>query len=238
MTEQMIARLRRSPRRLLEKDGVPGPGPGSLSLVLARAGVGKTAFLVGIGLDALLAGQRVLHVTLDRTIDKVRDWYDDLLLELLRLEPEAPHPAEVQLAIERRRHIHTFLGNSFSTGRLRTAAEVLASHMDFRPDVLIVDRLELESVDPAEIRALRDLAAELGAELWMSCRTHREGPASRPGHLPPPADRVEDLVDLAFCLQPDGDTVRLDVIEDRGELLARQTRIVLDPHRLLLRPGA
>ncbi len=37
---------------------------------------------------------------------------------------------------------------------------------------------------------------ELGAELWMACRTHREGPPTLPGHLPPPADRFEDLVDL------------------------------------------
>ncbi len=238
MTEQAIARLRRSPRRLLEKDGVPGAGPGSLSLVLARAGVGKTAFLVGIGLDALLAGQRVLHVTLDRTIDKVRDWYDDLLLELLRLEPEAPPAAELQLAVERRRHIHTFLGNSFSVDRLRTATEVLADHMDFRPEVLVVDRLDLDRVPREEIAALKAIAAGLGAELWMSCRTHREGPRPRPGHLPPPADRIEDLVDLAFRLEPEEDTVRLEVVEDRGELLARQTRIVLDPRRLLLRPGA
>ena len=238
MTEQLIARLRRSPRLLLEKDGVQGPGPGSLSLVLARAGVGKTAFLVGIGLDALLTGGRVLHVTLDRTIDKVRDWYDDLLLELLRLEPATPHPAEIQLAIERRRHIHTFVGDSFSVDRLRTAADVLATHMDFRPGVLIVDRLGIETTPPGTIADLKRLAGELGAELWMSCRTHRESPEARPGHLPPPADRIEELVDLAFCLEPDGDTVRLEVIEDLREPSPRRTRVVLDPQRLLLRPGA
>ena len=37
-----------------------------------------------------------------------------------------------------------------------------------------------------------------GAELWMSCRTHREGPKGEPGHLPPPADRFEDSVDLVL----------------------------------------
>jgi len=44
---------------------------------MARAGVGKTAFLVGIGVDALLSGQKVLHCSLERTVDKVRTWYDD-----------------------------------------------------------------------------------------------------------------------------------------------------------------
>ena len=82
MTELMIS-LRRSPRILLERDGHPGPGAGKLGLVMARAGVGKTAFLTGIGIDALLSGQKVLHVSLERPVHKVRSWYDDLFLENL-----------------------------------------------------------------------------------------------------------------------------------------------------------
>ena len=50
MTEMMFG-LRRSARTLLERDGHPGPGPGRLALVMAPSGVGKTAFLVGIGID-------------------------------------------------------------------------------------------------------------------------------------------------------------------------------------------
>ena len=67
MTNLMIE-LRRSPRTLLERDGYPGPGPGKLALVMSRAGVVKTALLVGIGIDALLSGQNVLHVALDRCV--------------------------------------------------------------------------------------------------------------------------------------------------------------------------
>ncbi len=72
MTNLMIS-LRRSPRMLLERDGHPGPGAGKLGLVAARAGVGKTAFLTGIGVDALLSGQKVLHVCVERSIDKIRE---------------------------------------------------------------------------------------------------------------------------------------------------------------------
>ena len=56
MPEQLMIQLRRSPRKLLERDGHPGPGPGNLALIFARAGVGKTAFLVGIGLVLGIAG--------------------------------------------------------------------------------------------------------------------------------------------------------------------------------------
>ena len=41
----------RSPLRLLEKGLHGGLGRGNLGVVLAGHGVGKTAFLVGLGLD-------------------------------------------------------------------------------------------------------------------------------------------------------------------------------------------
>jgi len=76
--------------------------------------VGKTAFLVGIGLDALLSGQKVLHVSVSSPVGKVRKWYDDVLVEMLRREKKLEHWAAVQLEVERRRHIHTYLGRTFS----------------------------------------------------------------------------------------------------------------------------
>ena len=48
----------RSPVRLLEKGLHGGLGSGNLGLIVAGPGVGKTAFLVGVGLDTLL---RLLH---------------------------------------------------------------------------------------------------------------------------------------------------------------------------------
>lgn len=236
MTELMI-QLRRSPRTLLERDGHPGPGPGRLGLVMARAGVGKTALLVGIGVDALLAGQKVLHVSLERTVDKVRDWYDDLLMEMLRREKKLEHYAGIQLAVERRRHISTYFGKSFTPERLRAALELLREAMEFVPQVVIIDRVELDQVEPDTVAELRSMAAEIGAELWMACRTHRDGPQGQPGHLPPPADRFEDLVDVAFRLDPQEAKVRLHVVKDREQMVDRDLNVLLDPQTLLVVSG-
>ncbi|MGV8039024.1 MAG: hypothetical protein AB2L07_02750 [Thermoanaerobaculaceae bacterium] len=237
MMTQMMYGLRRSTRTLLERDGYPGPGPGRLGLVMARAGVGKTAFLVGIGLDALLAGQNVLHISLQSSVDKARSWYDDLLTELLRRERKLEHRAEVQLAIERRRHIHTYVGRGLTPDRLRQAVELLREAMGFVPNVIIFDQPDLASVERGTVEALRSVAAELGAELWMACRTHRDGPQAAPGHLPPPADRIEDLVDLAFRLDAQESKVRLHVVKDRENMLDRGLNVVLDPETLLLVTG-
>lgn len=236
MTEMMFG-LRRSARTLLERDGHPGPGPGRLALVMARSGVGKTAFLVGIGIDALLSGQNVLHISLHCTVEKVRAWYDDILKELLRREKKLAHAVEIQLEIERRRHIHTYVGRSFSVGKLRQAVEMLRETMAFAPRVIIFDQPEMERVERETVEELRRIAAELGAELWLACRTHREGPPTLPGHLPPPADRLEDLVDLGFRLDSHDTRVRLHIVKDRQEMLDRDLNILLDPETLLLITG-
>lgn len=236
MTELMIS-LRRSPRTLLERDGHPGPGPGKLALVTARAGVGKTAFLVGIGVDALLSGQKVLHVSLERTVDKIRGWYDEKLTEMLRHNKKLKHRTAVQLEMERGRHIHTYLGRSFSVARMREVLKMLEDAMEFSPDVIILDRMEYTELDAPTVAELRALAGEADAELWMACRTHRDGPQAEPGHLPPPADSFEEHVDLAFRLDPHGTKIRLHVVKDQQEAVGQDLNILLDPQTLLLVTG-
>jgi len=236
MNDLMI-QLRRSPRKLLERDGHPGPGPGHLALVMARAGVGKTAFLVGIGIDAALAGQKVLHVSVENTVDKVRDWYDDVLMEMLRREKKLQLWASIQIEVERRRHIHTYVGHSFSVDRLRHGLELLRDVMHFVPEVILVDDLEDASMEPATVEAIKSLAAAAGAELWMTCQIHRDGPQGEPGHLSPPADRLEHLTDLAFRLDPHRSKVRLHVLKDHQQRLDEDLHILLDPQTLLLTVG-
>ncbi len=239
MTEQLMIQLRRSPRKLLERDGHPGPGPGNLALVLARAGVGKTAFLVGIGIDALLAGQKVLHVSLESTVDKVRNWYDDLLKEMLTRDGKLEHRAAIQLDLERRRHIHTYLDHSFSIERLRHSLDLLTGVMHFEPDVILFDDIDIDDqyVDPDAVGAVKAMADGLGAEMWMTCHTHREGPQAETGHLPPPADRLEELTDLAFRLDSHDAKVRLRVLKDHKQMLDQDLHILLDPRSLLLTVG-
>ncbi len=239
MTEQLMTQLRRSPRKLLERDGHPGPGPGRLALVLARAGIGKTAFLVGIGVDALLAGQKVLHVSLESTVDKVRDWYDDVLREMLVRDGKLEHRETVQLDVERRRHIHTYVHHSFSVERLRHSLELLTDVMHFVPDVILMDDIDIDDkdVDPAAVAAVKAMADQIGAELWMTCHIYRDGPQAEPGHLPPPADRLEGVTDMAFRLDSHDAKVRLHVLKDHQQMLDEDLHIILDPQSLLLTVG-
>ena len=52
----------RSPLRILERSSGNAVRPGELGVVMARAGVGKTAFLVQIGIDHALR-EKPTHLT-------------------------------------------------------------------------------------------------------------------------------------------------------------------------------
>ena len=68
----------RSPLRVLDQSIHGGLGRGNIGVVVARHGVGKTAFLVGVALDELMRGRNVLHVSLDQTAERVRAYYDEI----------------------------------------------------------------------------------------------------------------------------------------------------------------
>ncbi len=69
------------PLRILESSTKGGLGAGKLGVVMARAGVGKTAFLVQIGLDDAMRERPVLHIALGQELEHVQSWYDALFDE-------------------------------------------------------------------------------------------------------------------------------------------------------------
>ena len=109
--------------------------------------------------------------------------------------------------------------------------------MDFTPDVVILDRLDSEELEPATIEALRAIAGEIGAELWMAFRTHRDDPKPEGGHLPGAARAFADLVNQAISLDPHGNRIRLHVIKDQDEVVDKDLNILLNPKTLLLKSG-
>ena len=74
----------RSPLRVLEKSIHGGLGRGNVGVVVARHGIGKTAFLVGVGLDDLMRSRKVFHLSMGQSVDRVCAYYDEILMELAR----------------------------------------------------------------------------------------------------------------------------------------------------------
>ncbi len=222
----------RSPLRLLEKSTHGGLGRGNIGVVVARHGVGKTAFLVGVALDDLMRDRKVLHVALDEPVDKIRDYYDEIFLDLAH-SSDLDDVCTERLEIERNRNIHTYVGNTFSIAKLREAISFLQTHMNFEPAMLIIEGYRFERAGAQDLADLRRVVQEIGAELWMSAVTHRESSKNERG-VPEPLAHLESSFDLILAMEQAENKVQLYLLKDHDNPKVSDVRVALDPSTLLL----
>jgi len=218
----------RSPLRLLEKGLHGGLGQGNLGVVVAAPGVGKTPFLVGVALDELLRGGSVLHAACDQTVGHVRAYYDTVFEELAattHLADEATTHAE----IDRRRSIRVYPGGALTIAKLRDAA-LFDAEAGHAPSLLVVEGLDLARAERAEVQALRELAGELKAEVWLSASCDAEQPEAVPAGIA----RLGELVSVVLALEPAASAVRLRALKDHESPDPSTLQVSLDPRTLLL----
>lgn len=218
----------RSPLRLLEKGLHGGLGAGNLGLVLAGRGVGKSSFLVGVALDDLLRGKPVLHVTLDHTVQHVRDHYDTVFEDLVATT-HLENPSVVRAELDRLRRIRAYPPSAFDAKRLREALE-LERELGAQPELIVVDGLDLESRSREELAQWAAVAREAGAEIWITAHA----PAERIDGLPPALRPLEDLFGVILALEPDTTTVALRALKEHDNPDLAALHVALDPRTLLL----
>jgi hypothetical protein len=222
----------RSPLRVLESTIDGGVGPGELGVVLARPGVGKTAFLVQVGLDCALRERRVLHVGIGDTVPEVRSWYDEMFVDLAAARQLEDRSA-AQLLIERHRMIQTYDAEAFTSSKLGAVLEILATHAAFVPDVLLIDGLAWESTTPATLQAFKALAAQHGCALWATARGAQDDDEVGEGLPAPLTGLVADL-DVVIYLRPGSNHIDLRLLLDHGVAGAESTPLALHPDTMML----
>jgi hypothetical protein len=223
----------RSPVRVLEASIRGGLGPGNIGVVIARHGVGKTAFLVGVALDDLMRGRKVLHVSLEHSVDTVIAYYDEIFMDLAH-ERELEDVWNVRLALERNRRIHCYLDNSFTAGKLRRALEFKRAHGEFSASAIMIDGYRFEQATPADMAELRGIAREFDCELWMSAVTHRESVMNENG-IPEPVGHVEREVDVILRMAHDTKAVHVSLLKDHDNPQVAKLQLALDPTTMLLK---
>ena len=226
-----------SPIRILEQSIHGGLGKGNFGVVMARAGVGKTACLVQIGLDDLMRERPVLHVALDQTIDHVQSWYD-AIFEDLAIRTDLEDQDEVAAMIGRNRLIVSFMDHDLWPERLDKTVQMFKDNLLFEPVAILVDGYPWAGHSTAEngamIGALKTYAKMFGAELWMTAQTHRGATGDHPTGLVPPCADYADLIDVAIFLEPLGHDVSLRLLKDHGEAIPPDTTLHLHPDTMRL----
>ncbi|HET6373690.1 MAG TPA: hypothetical protein VFG76_10305 [Candidatus Polarisedimenticolia bacterium] len=222
----------RSPLRVFERSIRGGLGPGNIGVVVARRGVGKSAFLVGVALDNLMRGKNVLHVSLGQSLGRVREYYDEIFLDLARTSRLEDREA-VKREMEKHRHIHAFIGATFSVAKLRDEVSLLREFVHFSPNALLVDGWDFTAASRQDLAELHTLAKEFDAELWMSAVTHRESQKNERG-IPEPVAHLESELDVIVRLAHDGKNVHVSLLKDHDNPKPSDARLALDPVTMLL----
>jgi hypothetical protein len=222
----------RNPLRLFEHSIHGGLGRGNIGVVVARHGIGKTAFLVGIALDEAMRGRKALHVSLDKTVDHVREFYDEIFMDLAHSAHLEDLSAE-RLEMERNRMIHTYAGKSFTIPKLRHSINFLKEYAHFHPACLILEGFDFERATPADLEAFRALAGDFEMEMWMSAVTHR-GVTSNEQGIPEPLAKLASSISVIVQMSDHSDGVHISLLKDHDNPDVAKLTLALDPATMLL----
>jgi KaiC/GvpD/RAD55 family RecA-like ATPase len=233
MSENKI--IQRSPVRIFERAIGGGLGAGNFGVVLSRPGVGKTAFLIGLAVDQLLQRRKVLYISTKESVEHINGFFDQIfhaMAAALDLE-ELP---QLQLRMERNRHILVYNRDVFSLEKLEQSVQFLGDATGFSPDMMILDGTpRFESTEQWEIDGVRKLAAENGAEVWTSSNLHREGQEADARGVPSEVARFDKDLDVIIHLCPESNHVQVKITKEHASQDVAQVRMELDPSTMLLR---
>lgn len=224
--------MHRNPFRLLGEEAGQHLESGQVGAVLARAGVGKTAFLVQLALNGLLRDQKVLHISINDPVNKVSIWYDEVFRHITdQYRDQAASAQEIWETIVRHRFIMTFKVEGFTVPKLQERLTDLTAQNIFSPDIVIIDGLPFDGQDLDILEELKGLSASGGFPVWITVLTHRHDEKDADG-LPVKLSNAVDCFDAVIQLQPENDKIHVRAIKGTGEI--KSGALLLDPESHLI----
>lgn len=212
--------------------GIENITDGRFGAVLSRAGVGKTSFLVQIGLTQLLADEKILHISLDDPMDKINIRYDEAYTNLVDTIGYVDPQKAVRLweSIRHNKVGISYTESTFDTQKIRDYLKSFKKADLAMPTILIIDGLDFDKDLSATLEDLYSINAEFEIFLWLSMQSHREEALSEEG-FPVQLANNKNQFDKAIFLQPVEDKIEAVVLKDGDKTDQRYT---LDPATMML----
>lgn len=221
--------LLKNPLRLLGQVETNMLQSGALGIIIARAGAGKTAFLIQLALNSLLNEKRVLHISLNDPVNKVTLWYEEVFRHISR-QYNLLQANEIWDGILPNRFIMTFQVEGFTEGKLKERLTDLMAQNIFTPDMIIIDGLPFEGATRNLLNALKLLAIDLKLPIWFTGRTHRHE-QNLPNGLPARISDVSDVFETILELKTEGTQTRIWPLKG---CTVPESPLLLDPVTMLL----
>ena len=225
--------IRRNPLRLMGYETDDILQKGGFGALMARAGVGKTAFLVQLALDKLLRDKNVLHISLTEPVEKVCLWYEEVFRNIA-LQYGIKRLEALWETILPNRFIMTFKVDGFTVPKLEERLTDLTEQGIFFPQLILIDGLPFTEAVRETFDDLKRLAQEHGVAVWFTVKTHRDE-GLEAGEIPAPLKKVSDLFEVALELHPDGNEIHVKAVKGGPEGQREILPLVLDPSTMLIK---
>jgi hypothetical protein len=201
--------------------------------VVARAGVGKTAFLVQLAISALLKEKNVLHISIQDLVDKVNLWYVEMFQNITKsFEPEQTKKLWDELLT--RRFIMTFEGESFEFGKLQKRISELKAQNIFTPHLIIFDGLSYDPSDFDELAKFKEFIKSNLINLWFCVRTNipfESDPNELLKHL---GKDFISLFDTLILMIPEKERIQVKKYISGSPVIPQRPALFLDPASMLV----
>ncbi len=161
-----------SPIRAFDAVTNGGLKAGELGLVTAKKGLGKTSVLVQFGMDTLLNGKQLVHVSFDQHSSNVISWYDGIYTEIAK-KKSIPNEADVKEQIVRNRTILNFNLDSFNLQKVVNTLNALKAG-GIEVAGVVIDGVDFAKVGEDDVQAVASYAKATKTKVWMSATADGE----------------------------------------------------------------
>ena len=158
----------------------------NIGVIASRRGIGKTACLVHLATDKLLAGKHVIHVSYSKRTDHIIDWYEDIFREISK-KRDLEDAMTVHDEIVHNRVIMNFSQQGSSVGQVLAGVSAMIEYGQTDTDIIVIDGFDFTRASKQDIKDFDDLASQHGLEIWFSDSYHRkdiDGPALDKNGIP------------------------------------------------------
>jgi hypothetical protein len=222
----------RNPLRYLGNGNEDLLSEGSFGAVMAPAGVGKTAFLVQLAINAMFKDKNVLHVSMAEPVTKVSLWYEKLFQDLA-WQHNFKNWERILGEILPHRFIMTFKIEGFTVPKLEERLTDLTAQGVFRPDIIVIDRFPFRGPAREPLQELKRFAGKEKLRTWFSVTTHRHEAPTAEG-LPLALQNIDDLFEVILQLEPSCSDVVIKPFRGIADHVQKST-LSLDPATMLLK---
>ncbi len=212
--------------------GIENLKQGRFGAVLSRAGVGKTSFLVQIALAQLLNDEKILHISLDDSIEKINlrysEGYTNLVDSIGYVDPQKA--VRLWEDINLNKVGISYNESTFDSEKIKDYLKSFKKADLTLPSTMIIDGLNFDKDVSGILEELENLNHEFSIFIWFSMKSHREEKLSPEGY-PIQLDTHKEKFDKAIFLQPVEDKIEAVILKD-GDRTDQRYR--LDPATMMI----